>query len=566
MVTSTAAMLAGLWGCEQPLGPAIRGQLRLVRIGDGLSATIAGYDEPVQIRSGAPTEVRFALPDGLGEFRGHLRGDADAVSGHWIQPPRVIAGDRTATPVALSASGPGVWTGDVVPLDELLSLYASIAQERDGGLTAYVRNPEYNFGRGMLYRVVAEGCRVRLVSSGDSEDDPHGTYDAAADRLMLTFPGLGLDLLFTRRKRTEAAGFYPRPVPGEVYSYRQPEAAADGWQTASLEQEGIAEQPICELVQSLIDREPAQLATPCLQGLLIARHGRLVLEEYFHGFDRERPHDMRSASKTFASLLVGIASEAGAPLDENTPVYSLFPEYGDLVALDRRRAAMTVAHLMTMTSGLACDDYDDASPGNEDRLQSQTEEPDWFRYTLGLPLANMPGTKYAYCSAAVNLLGGVIRNAVGTWLPEYFRQRVAEPLQMGRYHINLMPTGDAYMGGGMHLRPRDMLKLGQLHLDQGCWNGRRIVSADWVRRATTPRVALPDGSHDGYNWHCHQYTVGGRALREYDASGNGGQLVMVFPDLDLVVAITAGNYGQYGIWRRFRDELVPERIVAAVRR
>jgi CubicO group peptidase (beta-lactamase class C family) len=289
-----------------------------------------------------------------------------------------------------------------------------------------------------------------------------------------------------------------------------------------------------------------------------------VLEEYFQGFDRERPHDTRSASKTFASLLVGAAIELGAPLSVDTPVDSLFPTTDAAAGRDPRRAQMTVAHLMTMTSGLACDDNDDGSPGNEDRMQ-QSEQPDWYRYTLDLPQVHAPGERYAYCSGAVNLIGGVIGAVTGNWLPEFFHRHVAAPLQMGPYHINLMPTGEAYLGGGMHLRPRDALKLGQLYLDGGVWNGRRVTSSAWVTESLAYQVDVGDGSSDGYNWHRHSFVVGERTYVEYDASGNGGQLVMVFPELELVVGIFAGNYGQYGVWRRFRDELVPQYIVAAVR-
>lgn len=559
------AALTGLWGCERSLGPAVRGRLTLERTPAGFTASIAGCRVAVQVREDPRgLSLTFALPDGQGEFRGQAIAGAASIVGHWIQPPRVLTGDRMATPVTLIEERPGVWSGDVDPFDERLSLYVVVTKETDGGLTACIRNPERNIGRGAIFRVSADDGAIRFVSSPGSAEDPHGVYDPEADSLNLALPSLGLTLPLARRGRATASGFYPRGSAGNRYVYRPPVAARDGWAVSSLADAGIAEEPLVSLVQSIADTEPGQIATPCIQGLLIARHGRLVLEEYFHGFDRERPHDLRSASKTFASLLVGLAIEQGSLDGPDAPVYSLFPEYPGLLAADPRRGRMTIAHLMTMTSGLACDDYDDASPGNEERLQSQSEQPDWCRYTLGLPLANEPGTHYAYCSAAVNLLSGIVRNVTNTWLPDYFRRYVAEPLQMRGYHINLTPTGDAYGGGGMQLRPRDALKLGQLYLDGGRWNGRPVIGADWADRSTRPMVAIGDGSHDGYNWHCHEYTVGGRTYREYDASGNGGQLVMVFPELDLAVAVMAGNYGQYGIWRRFRDELVPQGIIPAL--
>jgi CubicO group peptidase (beta-lactamase class C family) len=220
-------------------------------------------------------------------------------------------------------------------------------------------------------------------------------------------------------------------------------------------------------------------------------------------------------------------------------------------------APVTVGHLLTHTSGLACDDDDDRSPGNEDTMQSQTREPDWYRFFLALPVAHAPGATYAYCSAGINLVGQVIGTRVHTWLPLFFDRFVARPLQITRYAVNLMPTGEAYAGGGMQMRPRDVLKFGQLYLDGGVWHGERLVSAAWVARSTARQVGRPDGSEDGFGWHRHVLSVGTRRMQTYEASGNGGQFLLVVPELDLVIATTAGNYGQYATWQRIRDVLVP---------
>jgi CubicO group peptidase (beta-lactamase class C family) len=141
---------------------------------------------------------------------------------------------------------------------------------------------------------------------------------------------------------------------------------------------------------------------------------------------------------------------------------------------------------------------------------------------------------------------------------------VARPLQFGRYAINLMPDGQAYSAGGMFLRPRDFLKLGQLYLSGGVWNGRRIVSQTWVRASTSHQVDRPDGSSDGFGWHRHSLTVDGTRFDTFEASGNGGQIVLVVPALDLVVAVTAGNYGESAVWQRLRSELVVA-VMRAVR-
>ena len=161
-------------------------------------------------------------------------------------------------------------------------------------------------------------------------------------------------------------------------------------------------------------------------------------------------------------------------------------------------------------------------------------------------------------------MGQVIGEATRSWLPAFFDRAVARPMGISHYAMNLMPTGEAYAGGGLQLRPRDALKFGELYLDRGVWNGRRVVGADWVARSTARHAERDDGSSDGYGWHRYVLHVHGRDYQTYEASGNGGQFVVVVPELALVVATTAGSYGQYGAWKRIREQLVTS-VMEAVR-
>jgi CubicO group peptidase (beta-lactamase class C family) len=159
------------------------------------------------------------------------------------------------------------------------------------------------------------------------------------------------------------------------------------------------------------------------------------------------------------------------------------PQYRPFANDDARKAKLTLADLMSMRSGLARDDNDPDSPGGEDRMQRQKDQPDWYRYRLDLPMLKEPGGRDAvYCSADLNLVGGVAETIAQTWNGDLFERHVAEPLGFATYHLNLMPTGSGYTGGGVYLRPRDALKLGQLYLAGGLWNGTRVVSRDWVDR------------------------------------------------------------------------------------
>ncbi|MBZ4332873.1 beta-lactamase family protein [Corallococcus sp. AS-1-12] len=554
----SAEALVGIWGSERILGPQVQGELTLVRHGDTWRARIGGFDVPARFEG---CKVSVVFPGG--ELRATLMENSQSITGHWIQPRVLMSGMKFASPVELRALQPGVWRGNVAPLEDRFSLYLVVQKQPDGSVTAFIRNPERNFGNRMLFRVELQDRTVRLTDT-KSDTQIEGTFDEQSGRLSLPYPPFDTSFDFTRRDRSQAVGLYSRtPAPGP-YAYQKPIAEDDGWTTASPADVGMDVQPLQQLVQRILDQEPSPESVPAIQGLLIARHGKLIVEEYFQGFDKERPHDLRSSSKSYASLLIGIALDQGAPFTVDTPVVSLFPEYkGKLSNLDARKRKVTVAHLMTMATGLACDDDNPESPGNEDRLEDSV--PDWYKYTLDLPMVRAPGGgKAVYCSANINLLGGVLRNTTRTWIPEFFTKNVATPLQMRGYHLDLMPDGEQYLGGGIYMRPRDALKLGQLYLSGGTWNGKRVVSQRWVERSVAKQATMPDGRTYGYTWWRHELRVGDRVYSQYEASGNGGQLVMVVPELDLVVLFTAGNYNHVSLWRKFREELLPRYIMAAV--
>jgi CubicO group peptidase (beta-lactamase class C family) len=563
---SAGSILVGVWGTEQSLGPVVRGTLTIDGRARQWRASVAGFDVPVQH---VAANVTFSLPGGAGEFRGRMDRRSNSMDGEWIQPAGIVNNTPYATPVHLRLISSSAWRGEIVPLDDRLSIYISINLQPDGSLKAVIVNPEYNLFRRRSYNVALDGSIVVFTNPRRPDDHFSGTYDKVADRLWLSLMDSYPPLLLTRRRQKDALGFYARTPGTSEYVYRKPIPNDDGWPTASLAEVGIAEQPLATLMQKILAADPTDNPVN-IDSLLIARHGKLVLEAYFHGYDEERPHDMRSASKTFAPVLVGIARQLGINLGLNTSVYSLFQQDRPFAHWDARKERLTLKDLMTMTSGLACDDNSDTSPGNEDNMQSQTAERDWYKFTLDLLMATDPGGKHAvYCSADLNLVGGAVSEATHTWLPQFFGQYVAGPLQFHTYHINLMPTGAAYMGGGLYLRPRDELKLGQLYLSDGMWNGHRVVSKQWVEESTTAYSTFDpqtdyDAPHEyGFGWHINQLHVGDRVFRVYSAGGNGGQIVMVIPELDMVVGFNGSSYGEFTKWYRWGLQLIPQYIIPA---
>ncbi len=563
--TSRIELLPGLWSADTTFGPAARGLLTVEQADTMWRASVAGLSSTFRV---VHDSVRFTLAGDQGQFRGALTADRRVISGFWVQPTGVVLGQPLASPLTLLRSRARRWSGVIAPLPDRFTLSLSVTRDSSGVLSGVFRNPQLNSrGGAARYQVVLNGDSVLfLAGPGPSQASIRlaAVFDPAHGELRLAWPGIARNLTLTRAGPGEAAGFLPRPADAAPYRYRPPPSEPDGWRTARAASVGLDELVLQRLVRSVADTDPAAPRAPLIHSLLIARHGRLVLEEYFYGYNRDEPHDLRSASKTFASVMVGAAEARGDPISPATPVYALLASEGPFANPDPRKAQITVGELMTHTSGLACDDNDDASPGNEDTMQGQQAQPDWWKYTLDLPVAHDPGTHYAYCSAGMNLVGAALTAATGTWLPALFDRLVARPLGFARYYFNLMPTGEGYAGGGLHLRPRDLLKLGQAYLDGGRWNGRRLVPAAWVA-ASTRLQSDSTGATDGFAWHLNLLHSGARTLREYEANGNGGQFLIVVPQLDLAVVFTAGNYNQYPIWRWFRDRLVADDIIPAIR-
>jgi len=219
-----------------------------------------------------------------------------------------------------------------------------------------------------------------------------------------------------------------------------------------------------------------------------------------------------------------------------------------------------------MRPGLSCDDNDGDSPGNEMNMQGQAAQPNWRRYTLDLPMVRAPGDRAIYCSASINLALATLQSVTGEWLPDIFAKGIAEPLGIEHYHFNLTPAENGYMGGGVRLVSRDQLKLGQVMVDGGRWNGARVLSEAWVADSVAAHASINEPDDYGYGWWRTELEnpATGKRHRVFYASGNGGQLIIGVPDLELVVQFSAGNYGNFPVWIRFLRDLVPQYVLPAV--
>ena len=346
-------------------------------------------------------------------------------------------------------------------------------------------------------------------------------------------------------------------------------AASSEWETAAPEQVGLAPD-----LGAQVDIAFASGKLEKVHGVVIVRGGKLVLERYRTGNDEvwgarqeavvfgpDSKHDIRSITKSVVGLLYGIALERGKVPAIDQPVVASFPEYPDL-ASDPQRRSMTVGHALTMTLGT---EWDEDRPYT-DPLNSETvmhRMPDRCRFVLDRPLVAKPGEVFTYNSGTTTLLGSMIARGTATPLDAYARQTLFGPLGIQDFEWVRGADGEPIASGGLRLRPRDLAKIGQLVLARGQWEGAQLVPAAWIAEATAAKVevAAYENTRYGYQWWLGELDGG---LKVIEGAGNGGQELLIVPDLDLVLVMTAGRYNDRDAWK-LAWSLLADTVAPAVR-
>lgn len=309
-----------------------------------------------------------------------------------------------------------------------------------------------------------------------------------------------------------------------------------------------------------------------LTGLLVARHGTLVFERYFGDAGPDTLLDTRSATKTLAGYLVGAAIERKLLPGVGAPVTPYFKDRRPLAHPDPRKDRLTVEDLLTMSSLLECDDWNQFSRGNEERMYLIE---DWPRFFLDLPIRGFPsfatrpedskyGRSFSYCTAGVSTLGFLLERAAHIPLDRFADEVLFSPLGIVRVQWARSPQGTVQTGGGLRLRGRDLLALAQLGLDHGQWRGTRVLDPAWVARSIRPHAQVDEQTEYGYLWWLKDVPWRDRRVRIVYMSGNGGNKIGFVPELDLAFAITSNNYGAKAMHEQTERVLV-QSVLAAVR-
>jgi CubicO group peptidase (beta-lactamase class C family) len=267
-----------------------------------------------------------------------------------------------------------------------------------------------------------------------------------------------------------------------------------------------------------------------IHSLMIVRNGYLVSEFYAYPYSAGQAHSVMSVTKSVISALVGIAIHKGYIKDVHQPLFDFLPDL-EVANFDDKKKAITLEELLTMTSGLDC--HENPASGEPYMQASQ----DWVQFMLDLPMAEQPGTRFNYCTGAIELLSAVIEKATGMNTRKFANENLFTPIGIGPVTENRWPSdpqGVTIGGFGLALTPLEMAKFGLLFLNQGQWEGKTVIPASWVTASTTSHANKGDKKEYGYLWWIDPQA------KWYAALGRSGQHIFIYPAQNMVVVFTAG--------------------------
>lgn len=305
----------------------------------------------------------------------------------------------------------------------------------------------------------------------------------------------------------------------------------EGWRTSTPEEQGMDSELLAQAISFVRERNLN------IHSLLVIRNGYIVADAYFYPFARGSKHDIASVTKSFTSTLIGIAIDKGHIKSVKQPVLEFFPKR-TVANVDANKRAMTLEDLLTMSSGLQC-----ISDPREVTLSEMMASPDWVRFMLDLPMSDKPGTRFVYNSGGSHLLSAIIRESTGINELAFAEKHLFGPLGVSDVIWPLDPRGVNNRGwGDLRVTPHDMAKLGYLYLNEGRWDGKQIVSSEWVAAATSKHIRSDLRGHNryGYQWWVRSSGDG------YSAVGRGGQRIFVSPGKNLIIVTTSGMGGGVG--------------------
>lgn len=314
---------------------------------------------------------------------------------------------------------------------------------------------------------------------------------------------------------------------------------------------------LSEITQKINNNEYKQMTS-----VLVAQDNQLIYEQYFNQGGVDVKNDMRSASKSLTSMAVGLAIHEGLIKNVDQQVMTFFEDKLPLENADSRKNNITIEDLLTMSSPLECDDWNNASRGNEERMYLIE---DWTQFILDLPIKGTPpwkkppekskyGRAFSYCTGGVQVLADVVERVTKKPMATYLQEKVFNLLKISPPEFSTTPLGITNGGGGAKLTSRDWIKIGQMMMNRGHFNGQSVMNSDWVLASLKRRAVIDEErkTEYGYLWWIFDFKIGTEAVKNaeliskkvtvYAAAGNGGNYLFMIPSLNAQVVVTSQAY------------------------
>ncbi len=310
-----------------------------------------------------------------------------------------------------------------------------------------------------------------------------------------------------------------------------------------------------------LNREIATKRFKDLTSIVVLKNGELLLEEYFNGVNRNTLHDTRSVGKSFASTLLGIAIKDNYLKSEGQTL-SEFYKFNTFQNYSTAKDSITLKDLLTMSSAFDGSDMNSESPGNEENMYPTKN---WVEFALNLPIykSKVANKQWDYFTAGVVVLGDIIHKSVPKGLEKYSNEKLFKPLGIKKYKWQFTPQKVANTAGSVQLRSLDYAKFGQLYKNQGVWNGKQILSQEWITKSLSHQMTISEDEYYGYLFWNKTYKVNGVNYEVYYSSGNGGNRIFIFKDFPIVVVITSTAYNTpYG--HKQVDKIMQNYLIEAV--
>jgi len=298
-----------------------------------------------------------------------------------------------------------------------------------------------------------------------------------------------------------------------------------------------------------------------ITSVVVIKDGKLLMEEYFNGATRKSLHDTRSVGKSFASTLLGIAIKEGY-IKSETQTLNEFYNLKSFQNYSSSKDSITLKSLLTMSSTFEGSDMNSESPGNEENMYPTKN---WVDFTLNLPIDKTKVTdkRWDYFTAGVVVLGDIIHKSVPNGLEKYAAKNLFQPLGITKYKWQFTPQKVANTAGSLQLRSLDYAKFGQLYKNEGAWNGKQILSQEWIAKSLSHQMTISEDEYYGYLFWNKTYKVNGKEYEVYYSSGNGGNRIFIFKDQPIVIVITSTAYNTpYG--HKQADKIMQDYLIPVI--